>query len=297
MNITILGPGAIGSLYAYKLHQAGHRASVWGRSPQDTVVIELDGGSAIHLPNCDVTSLKASDLVIVTLKAWQVELALKPLLKHLNCDTILLFLHNGMGTVEHLETAINHHPVLLGTSTHGALKLSSSQVRHTGLGQTFIGAWNDKGSRCSFIADVLDHAFKPVAWNSEIQTALWSKLVINCAINPLTAINNCQNGELTHKDYQQQIAMVVREATECANKMGVALKAEEMLDTVYKVIHATAQNYSSMHQDIYNKRQSEIDYITGYVVSISKRYGIAVPTNLALYHQIKQIESSWNQHD
>ncbi len=183
MNITILGPGAIGCLYAYKLHQAGHRVSVWGRTPQDSVTIALDDASALDLPNRNIDLLTQSDLVIVTLKAWQVESALKPLLEHLSNDTILLFLHNGMGTVERLASSITHFPVLLGTSTHGALKLSNSRFSHTGLGQTFIGAGNDKGSCCSFIADVLNHAFNPAGWHDNIQTALWTKLVINCAIN------------------------------------------------------------------------------------------------------------------
>lgn len=70
-----------------------------------------------------------------------------------------------------------------------------------------------------------------------------------------------------------------------------------MLDTVVNVAQSTAQNYSSMHQDIYNKRQSEIDFINGYVVNIAAKNKIDVPNNLSLYQKVKQIEASWSHHD
>ncbi|WP_103881603.1 2-dehydropantoate 2-reductase [Vibrio hangzhouensis] len=297
MNITILGPGAVGTLYAYKLHQAGHNVSVWGRTATDTVTISIDQSPEVALANRSRCALKQCDLLIVTLKAWQVEQALTPLLSELDSDTILLFLHNGLGTVDRLARLLEAHPVLLGTTTHGALKQSAINVKHTGLGQTLIGGWNDKGRQCKFVAEVMNHAFAPVKWHPEVEVALWTKLVINCAINPLTAIHQCQNGQLAASQFSQTIYSVIDEAVDCANVVGISLNREALHTTVYDVITATAQNYSSMHQDIYNKRQSEIDFISGYLVSIAEHHGIAIPTNLALYNQIKQIESSWSSHD
>ncbi|WP_347231005.1 2-dehydropantoate 2-reductase [Vibrio sp. 10N.286.49.C2] len=297
VNITILGPGAIGSLYASKLTLAGHNVSLWGRQSAESISIQLDSEPLHSFANKNAHALKHSDLLIVTLKAWQVETALSPLLDILHCDTIILFLHNGMGCVDKMTTKLKPFPVLLGTSTHGALRKSDTQVKHTGLGETKIGAWNEKGLHCQFVTDVLNHAISPVHWHDTIQQALWTKLVINCAINPLTAIENCKNGQLSRSDYANQIAAIIKEALLCAACVGVVLDEQVMTTTVFNVISNTAENYSSMQQDIDNKRPSEIDFITGYLVRIAKQYQLHIPANAAMLNQIKHIEASWSEHD
>ncbi|MCL9773177.1 2-dehydropantoate 2-reductase [Vibrio methylphosphonaticus] len=297
MNITILGPGAIGSLYAYKLKQAGHDVSIWGRSPNSTVDIQLDHLPPLPFANQNLVVLKRTDLLIVTLKAWQVEAALSPLLPLLHPDTMILFLHNGMGSVDKLANALANFPVLLGTSTHGALRVNALHVNHTGLGETHIGAWNDKGQQCQFLSDVLHHALSPVKWHTSIQHALWTKLIINCAINPLTALENCSNGQLSEPRYRHQIEQIIDEAQSCAEKVDVTLDKASLKETVFNVITKTAKNYSSMQQDISQQRTSEIEFITGYVVSIAERYQLDIPENNALFKQIKCIEASWSKHD
>jgi 2-dehydropantoate 2-reductase len=297
VNITILGPGAIGSLYAYRLNQAGHSVSLWGRAPSNSIELSVDSLPPLTFANQDTQKLQHCDLLIVTLKAWQVETALSPILEMLHQDAIILFLHNGMGTVERLQNQLHNRPVLLGTTTHGALRVTGNQIRHTGQGQTLIGAWNALGQQCQFVADVLDHAITPAKWHDSIQTALWTKLVINCAINPLTATLDCQNGQLTRPEYRSQLSAIVSEAVMCAQTQGIGLDDEALLQTVLTVAQATAENYSSMHQDIYNKRQSEIDFITGYLLDIAQQNQLAVPQNATLFQHIKQIEASWSQHD
>jgi 2-dehydropantoate 2-reductase len=297
VNITILGPGAIGSLYAYRLNQAGHSVSLWGRETSSSIKLSVDSLPSLSFANQDTQKLQHCDLLIITLKAWQVETALSPILEMLHQDTIILFLHNGMGTVERLQAQLPNRPVLLGTTPHGALRVATNEIRHTGQGQTLIGAWNTLGQQCQFLTEVLDHAIAPVKWHDNIQTALWTKLIINCAINPLTATLDCQNGQLAHSEYRSQISAIVSEAAMCARTQSIELDDTALLQTVLTVAKATAENYSSMHQDIYNKRQSEIDFITGYVLDIAQKKQLAVPQNAALFQHIKQIEASWSQHD
>jgi 2-dehydropantoate 2-reductase len=94
-----------------------------------------------------------------------------------------------------------------------------------------------------------------------------------------------------------QLSEIISEAAMCARTQSIELDDKALLQTVLTVAKATAENYSSMHQDIYNKRQSEIDFITGYVLDIAKKYQLVVPQNATLFQQIKQIEASWSQHD
>lgn len=296
MNITIVGPGAIGSLWAYKLQQAGHNIALWQRKKViSTYSLQFDNEETITLPSNDAEFLANSDLVLVTVKAWQVESAVTPLLAHIHPDTILLFMHNGMGALDELEETLSNWPVLIATTTQAAFKPSKHQVNHTGMGATQIGAWNKKGQQCAFVADVFNHALSQTSWNSHIIDALWQKLAINCAINPLTALNQCKNGALANDRYSEQINTIINELTQVMQQQQVELDTETLKQTVYNVIGATAENYSSMQQDIQHQRVSEIDFITGYVVKCAQQHQLSVPANKQLLESIKQIEQSWSQ--
>ncbi|MGL4381142.1 MAG: 2-dehydropantoate 2-reductase [Vibrio sp.] len=294
MNIVVLGPGAVGALWALHLHGAGHQVSLWSRQPQAQVTLQLDDGQPVTFNNQNLAALANADLVLITVKAWQVAAAFAPLLAHLQRETILLFMHNGMGAVEALHHSIADFPILLATTTHGALKTTISQVRHTGLGQTQIGADNPLGARCDFMAEVLQHALAPVTWNPDLQPALWHKLAINCAINPLTAIHQCQNGALAATEFTPTITAILDEVTAVMRAESIAFDDAALRTSVYQVINATAANYSSMQQDIFHQRPTEIDFINGYVVAKAKQHGIATPVNNELYAQIKQREQSWS---
>lgn len=296
MNITIVGAGAIGSLWACKLNQAGHQVTLQTRDDiERSVALQLDQQAEIVLPANHNQRLENSDLVMVCVKAWQVKAAIEPLLSRLHPDTILLFMHNGMGAVDQLAERLTHFPVVLATTTQAAYKPQAGQVLHTGFGNTQLGAFNPKGTQCRFLAEVLNHALPEVTWNDHIHTALWQKLAINCAINPLTAIHQIKNGQLGDTHFRQTLSAVTTELAQVMQQEGISCDASKLLQLVYTVIEATADNYSSMQQDIAHQRPSEIEFITGYLCRCAKRHGLTVPANEALYQQIKQLEQSWQQ--
>ena len=292
MNIVVVGPGAIGSLWAYKLHQAGHNVALWGTQTSSQWKLSLDDQPAIEFAYNQIQTLIDADLILITVKAWQVSKALEPVLQHISKEAILLFMHNGMGAIDEIEQQIAGYPTLIATTTHGALKTNASEVKHTGSGNTQIGAFNALGKQCAFVVDVLNHALPAVDWNPNIAHALWNKLAINCAINPLTAIHQCLNGELAEEKYRSILDSIIEEVVAVMNAENIPVNQEQLIQTIDNVISATATNKSSMHQDIFYHRQTEIDFITGYVVRKAQQHGIAVPANAKLYKQIKTLEQN-----
>ncbi|KAB0510002.1 2-dehydropantoate 2-reductase, partial [Pseudomonas extremorientalis] len=143
-----------------------------------------------------------------------------------------------------------------------AFKPDRNSVSHTGQGQTQLGAFNLKGQQCTFLVDVLEHALPTVNWNPKIKTALWTKLAINCAINPLTGLEQIKNGELADQRFSETLNSIIRELTQVMQVEGITCSFDELEASVNKVIHATAQNNSSMKQDMFYKRKTEIDFIT-----------------------------------
>ena len=295
MNITILGPGAVGSLWACYLQKAGHNVSLWTRSSTPSELsfsLNVQENSSHSFSCNDKESLIHCDLLFITVKAWQVESALLPLLPLLSQETILLFMHNGMGAVDAIKDKINHHPILQATTTHGALKENNHTVKHTGLGHTVIGPFNSLGNQCQFIQEVLTHSLPSIEWNPEIKVALWKKLAINCAINPLTAIHQCQNGHLAHSDIHQDVIRICSEVQQVLQQEKVEWTETELVSTVNQVISATSENYSSMNRDCFYQRKTEIDNITGYLLQRAEQHGISAPINQTLYNQIKQLEEN-----
>jgi 2-dehydropantoate 2-reductase len=295
VNITVVGPGAVGSLWAIKLHQAGHNVSVWSRSTQANYPISLDDQGEVRFHNNDQTKLAASDLILITVKAWQVESAILPIISHIHKDTILLFMHNGMGAVDNIASSIEHFPVVIATTTQAAYKSAPNQVHHTGKGNTQLGGYNSKGNQCDFLTDVLNHALPDVVWNNNINQALWNKLAINCAINPLTGLEQVKNGQLADGKYQSLVSEIVAEVVEVMTAEKLPTSTESLNLVVQQVIQATAANNSSMKQDMFYQRKTEIDFITGHLLNTARKHGIETPANQSLFDRVKQQEDAWNK--
>ncbi|WP_319535320.1 2-dehydropantoate 2-reductase [uncultured Vibrio sp.] len=295
MNIVILGPGAIGSLWATKLKQAGHNVSLWSRSSETQLTLQLDDTAVDTFANHHLLDVQNADLIVVTVKAWQVGEAIRPLLPHISPDTIVMLMHNGMGTAQNVAALLPNNPIVLATTTHGAYKPNKQHVSHTGHGITQLGGFNGSGEQCQFLQEVMHHALPEVRWNPNIHAALWTKLAINCAINPLTAIHQCKNGALAQQKFQDTLRNITHELVEVMNKEGLDTEFDNLFEIIMQVVHATAENFSSMRQDVYHQRRTEIDFITGYLLQAAKRHHIETPENLNLYLRIKQIEKSWTE--
>ncbi|MGV3346719.1 2-dehydropantoate 2-reductase [Enterobacteriaceae bacterium LUAb1] len=288
MKITVLGCGALGQVWLAALEQQGHELQGWLRIPQPFCTVNIVTPDGMNM-NTSLTAndghfLASSELLLVTLKAWQVAKAVKALLPVLPSDCPVLLLHNGMGTLQ--ELADIPQPLLRGITTHAARR-EGSIIKHVAHGITHIGPGSIKTGRdYAYLADVLQHALPGVIWHDDLTCFSWQKLAVNCVINPLSVIHDCQNGNLFR--YPEEVARICDEVAQVMSAQGIP--AENLLDYVHSVMRATAQNTSSMLQDVHALRRTEIDYITGYLLACAHHSGIPVPENYRLYNLIKHKE-------
>lgn len=292
MKITVLGCGALGQLWLAALQQQGHHVQGWLRLPHTYCNVELlqIGGSLYQqrlLAN-NAEHLTQSQLVIVTLKAWQVSHALIPLLPHITSDCAILLLHNGIGCSDELPPL--SQPLLQGITTHGACH-SNQRIIHIASGSTQIGPINTAAKTLSPLINTLHQALPSVIWHDNILPAAWQKLAANCVINPMTASYNCNNGGLYQ--HRIQISKVVEEISQVMNAEGYQTSTQDLLSSVFNVIELTAQNFSSMQQDITAQRHTEIDYITGFLLQRAKYHGLTLTENQRLFDMIKQKEAAY----
>lgn len=294
MKITVLGCGALGQLWLTALCKRGHEVQGWLRvaQPYCSVNVIDEDGSVFNesLTANDPDFLAQSDLLLVTLKAWQVSDAVKSLASILPTTTPVLLIHNGMGTVEELKAI--PHPLLMGITTHAARR-DGNIIIHVASGTTHIGPARQQDGDYSYLADILQEVLPDVAWHNTIRPQLWRKLAVNCVINPLTALWNCPNGELlAHSALTETICNEVAAVME---REGHHTSADDLLYYVNQVIENTSENISSMLQDVRAQRRTEADYITGYLLRRARAHGIAVPENTRLYGQIKRKESEYER--
>lgn len=294
MKVTVLGCGALGQLWLTALYKQGHEVQGWLRVPQpfcSVNVIETDGSVFNEsLTANDPDFLASSELLIVTLKAWQVSNAVKHLAGILPDTTPIVLVHNGMGTVEELRGV--KQPLLLASTTQAARR-DGNVIIHVAQGTTHIGPAKSYEWDYSYLAEVLQSVLPDVAWHNNIHSAIWRKLAVNCVINPLTALKGCKNGDL--RDYTQEVAAICREVAAVMEREGIHTSAENLLFYVEQVIESTAENISSMLQDVRAQRHTEIDYITGFLLNRARAHGVAVPENARLFELIKRKENEYER--
>jgi 2-dehydropantoate 2-reductase len=294
MKITVLGCGALGQLWLAALCKHGHEVQGWLRVPQPYCSVNLIGedGSLFNesLTANDPDFLAQSDLLLVTLKAWQVSDAVKTLAPQLPSTSPILLIHNGMGTIEELKSV--QQPLLMAITTHAARR-DGNVIVHVASGMTHIGPARQQDGDYSYLADLFQQVLPDVAWHNHIRPQLWRKLAVNCVINPLTALWDCPNGEL--KQHPQEVAQLCAEVAAVVEREGLHTSADDIRYYVEQVIESTAQNISSMLQDVRGLRHTEIDYITGYLLKRARAHGISVPENARLYDLVKRKESEYER--
>ena len=293
-KLAIVGKGAIGGLIGFKCHQLGYEYQhiIRTQQQQSLKVTDIAGKSHSLTPNTSVITKPAQfDLLILPVKAYQVLAVLKQLQPFILPNHVIVLLHNGMGTIEQVRNKLPNNPLIAATTNYGAFKPDANTLIETGLGQTHLG-WlgNIETVLKQSIEPMLSELLPPSVWHQDINLALWKKLAINAVVNPLTAIHNIKNGELAGLKYSDNISNICCEIAAVMRALDYSINSAQLIENVLQVITATANNYSSMHQDIKFKRQTEIAFINAYVTSKARELNIKVPHNQQLVEQIRQLE-------
>jgi 2-dehydropantoate 2-reductase len=298
MLINIIGKGAIGLLFAKDVQHSAAKTKLLVRevSTAPLVVTDIMGKdwsvSATQNPVKNAKEKRQiADILLVPVKAFQVTDALTQWQNCIGSKTIIVILCNGIGIESAVTDMFPDNAIVRGTTNRAALKQGTNRVTETGLGDTMLG-WltQDKANKAAQRS--ISNALTGVKWQEDVIKTIWQKVAINAIINPLTAIYDIQNGRLSEPRFQPVITELTTEIASLFLIKDIPLNKAELASTVARVITNTAENYSSMHQDIQLKKPTEIDFITGQLLSEAAKYGIMMPRNTDLYQQIKNLEAN-----
>lgn len=304
MKIAILGTGSVGSLFAACLAQdpeneilcivntEAHR----DRINRDGITISEADGSEIraeHLRAMTGTEGESpADLVLVTVKTYSTRQAVLGHPELFGPDTLVLTIQNGFGNHEDIRGAVPDDHIFLGTTSHGVNIDPAGKINHAGSGPTFIGPLvpdaEGAAENAAAICEVLRRAGFEADVSSDINDAIYRKLLINIAINPLSALNDTTN-EYVLRDaaVYHNARMLVREAIQILELAGYHYDFDEMWEVIAGVAERTGKNVCSMLADVRNGRPTEIRRINGAIVDIAQAMHIDAPQNRDIVHQIE----------
>lgn len=296
MDILIVGTGALATLFAARLAQAKHRVTMLGTWQDGIEALNRDGARLVDTKGRerrfpvratgDPHDCAGARQVIVLVKAWQTERVARQLSACLADEGLVLTLQNGLGNRETLARDLGPGRVALGSTTTGATLLGPGLVKAGGEGIVSL----ERNQALGPMEEALKSAGFNVQKVDDPASLIWGKLVVNAAINPLTALLRVKNGELLRRPFAREVMRALaREAANVARAENIALPFDDPIARAEDVAQKTAANTSSMLQDVLRGAPTEIDAICGAVVRAAEKHRIGVPVNWTCWRLVKAL--------
>ena len=306
MKIAIIGTGAMGSVYAGVLAEAGHE--IWAiDSWADHIEqiksngLTLEGASG----NRTITNLSATtdaddaaacDLYVIATKADGVGAAAKAVARNMREDSLILTIQNGLGAGERIAKFINTKNVLLGVAEgFGASMKGPGHAHHNAMRQIRIGEMNGGMSER---LQTLEAVWREAGFNAngfaDIHQLIWEKYICNVFLSAPCAVFDCTIGELVSNPDWREIALgCMREAYQAGTAKGISFSFDDADDYALKFAAVMPDASPSLRLDHVARRKSEIDAINGMVPVVSAELGLSAPYNETLAAVIRRREEAF----
>ena len=288
-TIGIVGAGSLGTLLALKLQKAGHSITVLARSPGRRESLRRDGVRS----ESDPAALRDATLVFLCVKSYDTAAAV-PALAVLEPTTGICSLQNGWGNLETLESGLPGAPLVAGATSLGAYFDETGMFHVSTDGPTTLAPWAGSEFRwAEYAASLLESAALRAEVVHTARTVLWRKLVLNAAVNPVSALAGTRNGAILESIALRRIAdAAAHEGAIVGVALGHVEAAFDPIPPLSRLLEETRENRSSMAQDLARQRRTEIDSIVGSIVRAGHEVDQRVPTLESLWTLVRVAEAA-----
>ncbi len=306
MRIAVVGAGAVGCLLGARLAAAGHQVQLVAR--RETVAAVRESGLAVEGLGAGRWSVGAAEeiprgtapeLALLCVKTFDLAVAARALARSTPTPVPTLLPQNGLGIEPVVGAALRGagwaEPLrwlVRAVNTIPSTLLRPGVVRQPGEGELLLAAPEADGPSVEAtrtMRDVLAGAGLPVRAVRDLDRELWRKALVNAAINPVTAVHRVPNGALLGAPYRTEATVLLREAQRAAGLAGFVFDDAEADASLERVVRATAENRSSMLQDVERGRSTEIDAISGELLRIAAAHGIDLPQTRAMVARLASL--------
>lgn len=294
MRVLIFGAGAVGSLFGALLARSGIAVELVGPAAHIAAIrregLQVEGsvnGSWPVTADERIASPVTADLVIVAVKTFDLERAARTMRGALPSAPPVLLPQNGLGIEGRFERGMDldphrpiHPPLVRAINTVPATLLGPGRVRYAGSGEVRLADPQGDGpvaQATRAFYSVFERAQIPVRYVPDFDRALWTKAVVNAAINPVTAAFSVPNGALLEPPYRAMVESLAAEGIAAAVASGHPLSSPAVLEELWGTVRATAENRSSMLQDVERGRPTELEAINGALLIAGTAHGVPMP--------------------
>lgn len=302
MKITIFGAGGIGGYFGGRLAKAGADVTFIARG-QHKNAIERDG-LRVESINGDFVvpvivtdnpqQVSGVDLVIVAVKAWQLEAAAKSIEPMMGDNTTVLPLQNGVEATTILSAELGASHVLGGLCKIMSSIKEPGLIHHEGAEPTVIlGELDGTNShRVDVIVDLFEKAGVATKKSLNIDSEIWKKFLFIASWSGLGAVTRSSVGRIRSSEGSR--ALMIQAMTEIhsvATAAGIHLPDTIVSRTMSFVDSLPESGITSMQRDIQHHRPSELESQNGAVIRLGAKFGVATPVNTFIYHSLSLMET------
>ena len=306
MKIAIAGTGAMGSVYAALLRDAGNE--VWAVDTWQAHVEEINktglrvegasGDRTVSDLNAttDIADAGLCDLYIIATKADGVGAAAQEISKIMGKDSLILTIQNGLGAGERIAQFISTENVLLGVAEgFGASMKSPGHAHHNSMRQVRLGEMEGGlTDRLKAVEKVWQEAGFNANAFGDIHQLIWEKYICNVFLSAPCTVFDCPIGGILDNPDRLNIALgCMREAYQAGKAKGINFSFDDPDDYAMKFARNMPDASPSMRLDHLAKRKSEIDAINGMVPVVSAELGLSAPYNETLSAVVRKIEANF----
>jgi 2-dehydropantoate 2-reductase len=306
-RVAVLGAGAVGSYFGGMLARAGVNVTLIARAPHveairrsglflDTVTFQE------HVPiaaSTEVSAAHDADFVLFCVKTLDTEDAARSLAPHLSPGATVVSIQNGVDNVPRIHSASGIDALPAVVYVAAALP-EPGHMKHSGRGELIVGEYlghapaiSAQPPRAERFAALCVGAGVPCRLSANIEADQWTKMVMNCAGNAVTAIAQTSFGHAARNLQTREVMrMVIEEAVVVARASGVQLPEINWVEKGIKNAEGLGEATSSTAQDIARGKRTEIDSLNGYIARRGAELAVRVPVNTTLCALVKLIEES-----
>ena len=290
-TIGVLGAGALGTLLATRLHRAGHTVHVHARNPARREALSQEG-SPLQIEDRP-EGLGPATLIFLCVKSYDTGTAARSIAAA-GITSAICSLQNGWGNMEILEAALQRSPLIAGATSLGAYLDDSGALHASARGGTRFAPWKSTEFRwAEYAATLFEGAGLKADASRDAPGTLWRKLVLNAAVNPISALSGRPNGAILESGPLLRIAeAAAREAVRVGVRSGYVEGGFDPIPSLRAVLEDTEENRSSMAEDLARGRRTEADAIIGAVIRAGRQVGEPVPVLEGIRALLQAAESN-----
>ncbi|MFA5558976.1 MAG: 2-dehydropantoate 2-reductase, partial [Methanofastidiosum sp.] len=233
---------------------------------------------------------RGSDLLVITTKAYDTRKALEDIIPILEDNTTVMSLQNGAGNIEEISNLVEEKNIIGAVTSMGAFFENPGRIQFRGKGITLIGPVSRENKNAKEIVKIFNSAGIKAKLANDIKSEIWSKVIINSAINNLASILDGENGILLDENLIGIVKEITAEGMTILQKEGIGI-SDDVFEKTLDVIKNTSKNINSTLSDIRKGKRTEIDYISGKIIELGEKLDMPTPYNKALLSMIKYKEN------